>query len=245
MKIKAYLSSVLIAIFIIMAVSLNSENQKIPLRVKNNFFYTQKQNLKDTLSRRTGIDYPFIIGYNYIPVTNNESNHPYFKKNNWERGSLVYQDRLYTVGGLKYDIEIDKLIYIMYDKDNKMNCVALDENFISEFKLLNSTFRYYNDLKNNSGRKLKAGYYEVVYDGKLKFLVRSEKSETMYDFNTSTDLFLLKDGVMISVRRMGNLVRQLKDKEKAVKKYIRANSLRLNRSDYSSAFKVLKFYENL
>jgi len=244
-KINVYLSSLLIAIFIIMALSLYSETQKIPLIVKKQFFYKQKQNFKDTISKRIGIDYPFVVGYNYSPVTNNESNHPYFKKNKWEKGSLLYQGILFPVEGIKYDIKIDKLIYIIYDKDYKMNCVALDENFIVEFNILNSTFRYYNGLKNNFGRKLKAGYYEVVYDGKLKFLVQSEKSETMNDFSSSTDLYLLKDGKMIRVNSMSRLKKQLKDREKVVAKYIKENSLILNKSDYSSAFKVLKFYENL
>jgi hypothetical protein len=244
-RIHPYLRTYLIIIFLLIVVMLNSSAQNIPLAVKNHFLDMQKQNLKDTINRRTGTDYPFIVGYNYIPVTNSESNHPYFKENKWANGSLVHQGMFYPVGGLKYDIEIDKLIYLRYDKDNTMNCVALNENLICEFSILNSTFRYYNGLKNDSGKKLKAGYYEVVYDGKLKFIVRSEKSKTMNDFNNSIDLFLLKDGIVISVSSMGKLISQLKDKETVVKEYVKENSLKLNNSDYSSAFKVLKFYENL
>lgn len=240
-----YLRPSLITILFLIVVMLNSYAQNMPLVVKDHFFYMQKQNLKDTISRRTSADYPFIVGYNYIPITNSESNHPYFKENKWSNGSLVYQGVFYPVGGLKYDIEIDKLIYLMYDKDNTINCVALDENFIWEFSLLNSTFRYYDDLKNDSGKKLKAGYYEVVYDGKLKFLVRNEKSETMNDFSGSTNLFLLKDRTMIAISSMGKLIKQLQDKEKIVKKFVRDSSLVLNKSDYLSASKVLKYYENL
>jgi len=240
-----YLCTFLITIFFLMVVILKSYAQNIPLTVKNMYLDMQKQNLTDTVSRRTGTDYPFIIGYNYNPITNNEVNHPYFKENKWSNGSLVYQGIAYSVRGLKYDIEIDKLIYLWYGKDNTMNCVALDENFIWEFSILNSTLRYYNGLKYDSGKKLKAGYYEVVYDGKLKFLVRNEKSKTMNDFNSSTDMFLLKDGIVISVNGMSKLISQLKDKEKVVKAFVDENSLRLNKSDYSSAFKVLKFYENL
>ena len=245
MKIHIYLYSFLITIFLLIAGRLNSDAQNIPFSVRNQFFNKQKQNLKDTINRRTSIESPFIIGCYYNPVTNSESNHPYFKENKWVKGSLLYQDVLYTVEHLKYDIEIDKPIYLKYGKDNTMNCVALDKNFICEFCILNSSFRYYNGLKNDTGRKLKAGYYEVVYDGKLKFLVRNEKSETMNDFSSTTDLYLLKDSTMIEISSMGNLIRQLKDKEKTVKEFVKVNSLKLNKSDYTSAYRILKFYENL
>lgn len=245
MKIHIYLYSFLITIFLLIAGRLNSDAQNIPFSVRNQFFNKQKQNLKDTINRRTSIESPFIIGCYYNPVTNSESNHPYFKENKWVKGSLLYQDVLYTVEHLKYDIEIDKPIYLKYGKDNTMNCVALNENFICEFCILNSSFRYYNGLKNDTGRKLKAGYYEVVYDGKLKFLVRNEKSETMNDFSSTTDLYLLKDSTMIEISSMGNLIRQLKDKEKTVKEFVKVNSLKLNKSDYTSAYRILKFYENL
>ena len=244
-KIHISLCPVFITLILFIALSLNLDAQNIPLLVRNQYFNHQKQNLKDTIDRRTGIEFPFVIGYNYNQVTNSESNHPYFKENKWAKGSLVYQGLYYSVEGLKYDIEIDKLIYLMYDKENTMNGVALDENFIREFSVLNSTFRYYYDLKNDTGRKLKAGYYEVVYDGKLKFLVRSRKSKTMNDFSSITDLFLLKDGIMIDINNTGKLIRQLKDKEKRVKEFVKDNLLKLNKSDYSSASKILKFYENL
>ena len=244
-KIHICLCPVFITIISFIAVSLNLDAQNIPLLVRNQYFNHQKQNLKDIIDRRTGIEFPFVIGYNYNQVTNSESNHPYFKENKWTKGSLVYQGLHYTAEGLKYDIEIDKLIYLMYNKENTMNGVALDENFIREFSVLNSTFRYYSDLKNDTGRKLKAGYFEVVYDGKLKFLVRSQKSEALNNFSSSTDLFLLKDGKTIGISSMGKLLRQLEDKRKSIKKFVKDNSLKLNKSDYSSASRILKFYENL
>jgi hypothetical protein len=240
-----YLRTFQIAILFWIVMVLNLRAQDTLLTVKKRFFDIQEQSLKDTISKRIGTDYPFIIGYNYSSITNNESNHPYFRENKWTNGSLVHQGMLYSVVGLKYDIEIDKLIYLRYGKDNTMNCITLDENFIWEFCIFNSTFRYYKELKNDSGKKLKAGYYEVVYDGKLKFLVRSKKSKTMNGFNSSTEMFLLKDGIVESVSSMGKLTNRLKDKEKVVMEFVNENSLKLNDSDYSAAFEVLKFYENL
>jgi len=243
-KIPRLLPALLITFLFLAVFRLNSYSQNTSLIVKHQFINAQKQSLKDTIRSRTNIDYPFIIGYNYVPLTNT-SNHPYFKENKWFDGSLVYKDFVYPVKRIKYDTEIDKLIYLLYDKDNTMNSIALDENFILEFSISNSTFRYFNDLKNEGGTKLKAGYYEVVYDGKLKFLVRNEKLKSLNDYRISTDMYLLKNGAVISVRNMGKLISQIKDKESTIKKFVSDNSLILNETDYSSASKILKFYESL
>ena len=78
-KIHICLCPVFITIISFIAVSLNLDAQNIPLLVRNQYFNHQKQNLKDIIDRRTGIEFPFVIGYNYNQVTNSESNHPYFK----------------------------------------------------------------------------------------------------------------------------------------------------------------------
>jgi hypothetical protein len=218
--------------------------QNIPLILKKKYQLAQKLNFEDTISRRTKTDFPYIVGYNYIPYKN-EYNHPYFKDNKWANGSLLYNGKSYKVDGLKYDIAIDKLIILFNNNDLYINNIALDENFIDEFTIQNSHFKYFNDLKSNSGKKLKTGYYEVVYNGKLKFLVRSEKYKIINDFTLSFNMFLLKDGVMITINSMGKLISLLKDKEKEVKSFINDNSLTLNQMDYYTASKVLNFYENL
>jgi len=243
-KIRPLLPFLLISFLFLTIFRLNSYSQNPSLIVKDQLLNAQKQSLKDSIRSRTGLDYPFIIGYNYIPLTNN-SNHPYFIENKWLNGSLVYKGLIYPVDRIKYDTEIDKLIYLMYDKNNTINCIALDENFILEFKISNYTFRYYKDLKNESGKILKAGYYQVVYDGKMKFLVRNEKLKSLNEYRTSTDSYLLKNGIAITVRNVGKLISELKDKESELKKYVWDNSLKINESDYTSASKILKFYESL
>ena len=67
----------------------------------------------------------------------------------------------------------------------------------------------------------------------------------MNDYSSLTDLFLLKNETLIGISSMRKLVSELKDKEKTIKEFIKNNSLTLNKSDYSSASRVLKFYENL
>jgi len=237
-----YLHTFLIIFFSLILGGLNSYAQEMSLTTKNNFLESQRRTLQDTINRKTNIDYPFIVGYFHKPVRS-EFNHPYFSENKWVNGSLHYNGISYNVEGLKYDIENDKLIFLK--QDYEMNCIELSENSVNEFTILNSTFIYYTDLKTDVDKKLKSGYYEVIYNGKLKFLVRTEKVKALNNYSSSTRMFLLKDGEMISIKSMSKLIGQLKDKKKDIKKFIFNNSLRLNESNYISAFEILKFYENL
>jgi hypothetical protein len=230
----------LLSAFFLFAVEVDLYPQNLTPGIKSQFLNNSKQALEDTVNKRTKADFPFIIGRFHQPVTNN-FRHPYFNENKWISGSLVYDGRIFKAENLKYDIEKDKLIYLMYTQDFAMNTIALDENFIPEFCLEDKTFKYYT---NKYVGGIKEGYYEVVFDGKLKFLVRWNKSESLGDnpYNVSAEMFLLKDGQMIHIKSLAKLINQLKDKKKEVKRFVRDNYLKLSQSDYSSAPKVLTFY---
>ncbi|MDP4270801.1 MAG: hypothetical protein Q8909_11840 [Bacteroidota bacterium] len=237
------------AIVILIFVTLNLLGQAKTVITKDDQFRTEKQALIDTLNNRINIDCPFVIG-RYHPPVNDTVNHPYFNSNKWINGSLFYDGRFYSVENLKYDIETDHLIHLKLTS-LMLDCIAMDENFISEFRLANQTFRYYSGLRDKRGGKVKDGYYEVVFDGKLKFLVRSEKSLSIKEganylvYSTWVRMYLLKENKMISINSLSGLLKQLnRESRDSVKKFIRNNLLKLNSSNYTSASTVLHFYEN-
>jgi hypothetical protein len=238
----------------LVALMSNGYSQNLPLSIKKQFLNKNKQSLEDTLNKRIVYDHPFVLGRYYTPVAD-KINHPFYGENEWANGSLVFKGKTYPVEGLKYDIEKDKLIYLMYsssgDMVGAMTGVALDENFISGFKILNRSFRFYKGLSTNWGFKKDAGYYEVAYDGKLKFLIRKKKSLSVNDNSTqmkydeTVRMFLLKNGKLTRIFSMSTLKNQLKDKKSKVNAFVRDNHLRLGQSDYSSASQLLNFYESL
>jgi len=244
----------LTTIFLWGSTALNGYSQNLPLSTKKQFFIRNKQCLEDTLNKRIVYDHPFVIGRGYIPVAD-KINHPFYGENEWVNGSLVFKGKTYPADGLKYDLDKDRLIFLMYNEsDNKVGVlsgVELDENFISEFKILNRTFRFYDGLKTTWGFKKKTGYYEVVYDGQIKFLIYRKKSLAVNDNSTqmkykeTVRMFLLKNGKLKRIINLSSLKNQLKDKKSNVNAFVRENHLRLGQSDYSSAFQVLNFYESL
>ena len=229
--------------------SLNSTGQGIPLSNKTLLLNAGKKALSDTIIKRTQIEYPFIIGRNHNQIFDKAS-HPYFNENEWQKGSLVFNGITYTAEILKYDIETDNLIYLLVANNSLVNVIALDENAITEFNLSNKTFRYFKNIKNERGKGVKDGYYEVAFDGKLKFLNRREKKQTIsnnylkYD-NASVSMYLLQGDKLVAINSMSKLTNQLSGQYRdAVKRYVKANHFKISKTKYASASYVLEFYEN-
>lgn len=228
---------------------VNGYCQIIPVADQERFLQNFKHLAEDTIEKRTEIDKPFVIGRMHH-ITGNSINHPYFSDYRPVSGSLVFNNKTYAVDGLQYDVQNDKLVYRYHTSNFELNSVALDENFISQFSIYNATFRYFSGLKTDGGRKLKDGYYEVVYDGNLKFLVRSEVLETFEvnvtrKFNLSRRMFLLKEGLAVNIKNKAQLLSHFKNKKQDVKKYIKQNHIQLKLKNYSSVSEVLRYYESL
>lgn len=172
----------------------------------------------------------------------------YFYDHRPVAGTLIFKNQVYEADALLYDILNDKLVYRYYSDNFDINNIALDENFVSEFAIYNSVFRYFRNLKTKSGIKLKDGYYEVVYDGESKFLVRWEKTKS-FDF-TAPDkfddlksMYLLNDGKAVRIKNKWQLMKQFAEKKHPVKKLMRENRVTLELGNNSSINKVLEYYE--
>lgn len=236
--------------------SLSNSNlwgQEISLDNKLHLFNIGKQALNDTIEEHSSVDLPFIVGLHHNPIADKD-NHPYFGENEWGNGALVFDGKIYEAQSLKYDIETDHLIYYMLSPSSyTMICVALERNFISEFNLFNKTFRCFYNLKTENGKHLDDGYYEVVYDGDLKFVIRWEKERTVSESynhlrygNPSIRMFLLDGATAVPIKRMATLVKFLDgEKKERLKVLIKEKHLKINRGNYQAASDVLQYYENL
>jgi hypothetical protein len=182
-------------------------------------------------------------------MINNKTIHPYYGENAWHKGSLTYNGKTYNADNLKYDITTDNAIYMQLCNNITINYISLEKNSISEFTIKDKRFRFYKNLKNSNGKNIRDGYYEVVYDGEVKFLMQWEKTKSLSEKSYSLPLshmYLLKGETIYSVKSKSMLLNLLSDnKRDAVKAFIKTNHLRFNKSDYSSIPVILNTYEKL
>jgi hypothetical protein len=204
---------------------------------------------EDAVLQQTKVQFPFVVGRLHVPV-NNVFRHPYFHNNDWQNGSLIFNNNEFLVSNLKYDTENDKLIYLLTSVSHMMYGVSLDQSFVTEFDILDKKFRYCKKMKDIKGQEIDSGYYEVVYDGVFKFLVRSAKERVFdnewpyYNFKESVDMYLIKTDNAIKIKNKRDLVKHLNEKKTDVKRFIKDNGLVVRSSDYSSVSIILNYYEH-
>ena len=224
-------------------------SQNIPLEEKHALLNNYKKAVEDTINKRIKMDRPFVLGRMHV-FNGTSIHHPYFSDYRPVNGSLVFKDKTYEADALLYDIYNDKLVYRYYSSNFEINSISLDENFVLGFTIHNSVFRYFEGLKTKSGRKLKDGYYEVVYDGRFKFLVRWEKTESFdmneaHKFSVLKSMYMLKDGLVVSLKNKLQLMSQFADKKREMKKFIKQNHIILKLKDSSSVNEVFGYFESL
>jgi hypothetical protein len=224
-------------------------SQNIPLKEKQALLNNYKTAVEDTINKRIEIDRPFVLGrmHNFNGTS---IHHPYFTDYRPVIGSLIFKNKSYEADALLYDIYMDKLVYRYYSSNLDINSISLDENFVLGFTIHNSTFRYFKDLTTKSGRKLKDGYYEMVYDGKQKLLVRWEKNKSFdmyvsHKFSVSRRMYMLNDGQVVSIKNKWQLMNHFADKKREVKKFIKKKHILLELKNGSSVTEVFEYYESL
>jgi hypothetical protein len=244
-----FLKKGLLVSTLLLILGVSGYSQNIPLEEKHVLLNNYKTAVEDTINKRIEIDRPFVLGRMQV-FHGTSVHHPYFSDYRPVNGSLVFKNKLYEADALLYDIHNDKLVYRYYSGNLDINNIALDENFVLGFTIHNSTFRYFKDLKTKAGRKLKDGYYEVVYDGTFKFLVRWEKTRSFdmyvsHKFSVSRRMYMLNDGQVVSIKNKWQLMNQFADKKREVKKFIKKNHIILELKNGSSVNEVFEYYESL
>jgi hypothetical protein len=187
--------------------------------------------------------------YDYYP-SNIKGNAYLMDVNVWSPGSVDYDGYLYKNVNMLYDINKDELVILLY---NKVTKISLLTERIKSFDLLGHHFIYIqnNPLSNNS---VNTGFYDQLYAGNIKLLVKRSKSiqnssssqtiETY--FSPSTDYYLYKNGGYYKVNSKGSFMDVLKDKKKELQQFIKSNNISINKKDREQAMvKLAEYYDHL
>ncbi len=191
----------------------------------------------------------FVAGKLYYPKGNAFS-HPYFNSYNWSKGTIFFQGIAYPVDVIKYDINSDKLVYLL-DNGTGAYPVALENTSINEFLIGGHKFVYLNGNRKDDGSVVENGYYELIYSDKTQFFVKWRKNEsanptTMQKEYTPWNLMLVNvNGNYHRVRSESGLCKYMVGFEKEMKTFIKKNGLSISKTDYSDIYKILSHYDKL
>jgi hypothetical protein len=170
------------------------------------------------------------------------------------QASLILKGRRYENLMLDYDTFRDELIYWDSLKfiENKVFKLSLNKDpidrFIFYFGPDSLSFRYFNTEK-DLNFNLAEGFYELVYEGKSKFIIRHRAYLLVKDgideyIYSPADYIMVNDGyVKITSKRV--FLKLFGDRSDDVKKFIRVNKVHIRKAGKNEIATVLKYYDSL
>lgn len=169
---------------------------------------------------------------------------------NWSAGTVWFDGYFYSNVKLLYDLVKDRVAILL---NNNVTGIVLQSERVKSFTLLAHTFIYvkYDSLLR---KPVKNGFYDDLYDGKIKILARREKniqtastpSSTESYFSPTVDYYLFKNGDYYAISSKGSVLAVLKDHKRELQQFISQNDLSFNKTGREEAMaKVAEYYDHL
>ncbi len=191
-----------------------------------------------------------LNGIKYVPYrTGYYTNIPYFLTKDMQNAYLNYDGAdLYNVPVL---FDLSRNMLVIKDVDGA-NYLSLLNTKLNKFIIANHTF--IKIAADTTGNVLKSGFYDMLYSGRNKLLVRREKKADQEKsgitiqnfFSNNNSYYLQKNGTYYSISSKGDMLKLLKDKKKELSRYIRTNDLSFGEDGKEqSMLKLISYYDQL
>ncbi len=197
----------------------------------------------------TGIDRQLVNGEIYSPDMQAAANHPFFMEESWVRGTVVIDESTYADRLLRYDLSLDRLIYLHISDDAKM--LVLNREFVSAFMLGTFYFEFRKPTNPELKKSFDEGYYQVVYNGAFELLAKWAKQRIKNngpgkdEFRQNVKLLLGNEKGYMQVKNDRQLHSALEADPKELRKYMKQNNIHVRTSSPEMLARVVQYSENV
>ncbi|HNW56768.1 MAG TPA: hypothetical protein PLR88_10190 [Bacteroidales bacterium] len=205
-------------------------------------------------SGRIESSYDFICGREHYPYYFNSESKPILFYGKKHSSLITIKGRTYNNYSLNYDTNKDQLIYL--DTINRMAYrpfgMALNRdninNFVFAYKDDTLSFRFFSK-DDDPTFNLPDGFYQVVYYGTSKYLIKYISSAVIH--GSDTEYFYSPVGFLntgkgyVKVKMNSQFIRQFGASSRDIRKYMSRTGIKFRRADKRELNCVLKYYDNL
>jgi hypothetical protein len=191
---------------------------------------------------------PLYNGREYLPADPSIKGNAFFLDvNTFTSGNISYDGLFFTGVPMIYDIHNDQVVVLLYNKFSKL---VLLGKLLKDFDFLNHHFINIKADSISDNSVVSAGYYDEIYNGKTKVLVKRVKniqttSSAETYFETKRDIFIKKNNIYYSTSSQGSLLDALKDKKKELQQYISANKIKFRKDPEDAMIRIVSYYDHL
>jgi hypothetical protein len=181
------------------------------------------------------------IGYPQGVIEKN----PYFITANFTKGYILYDQVLYENVNLIYDEAAD--LVVLQDSSHKIELIT---EKLEAFGIANNHFQYLIKKDANSNALLNTGYYQILVDNKTSLFTKETKkiaekivsNELSYTIGTSNYYYIKKEGRFYEINSKKGFFKILKDKEKELKHYAKAQHLNYRKDKNYALSNIVEYY---
>ncbi len=190
---------------------------------------------------------PFVNGRLYTDYYPNLSGHQYLFSKVWEKGVINFKDDVQVELLINYDIINDKLLLNKFYSDG-VYCIELNKNDIKGFSFKGHEFI---NVILNEGPKEMNGYYEVLYNGRAKLLLKWEKyiskssgagKDNSYIKKT---FYIMYNNNPVELRNRKSIIYSLPDQALKIENYMRQNKFYVRTAEPDDFVRLLQYYDSL
>lgn len=173
--------------------------------------------------------------------------HALFVNSSYTKGNILYDGLKYNHLSVMYDLVRDQLLLLNTDSTGG---IVVQPEHVDFFSLHHHNF--INIKPGTAPKNITPGYYDLLYDGRIKLLARRVKkvteNVTQYverEVEETTGYYLFKDSTYTQIKGKQDLMTLLKATQSENESFIKANKLDFNRNREESFFKLVSFYDSL
>jgi len=197
----------------------------------------------------------FINGHEYQIYFSPKLPHPMYLSMTEFRATITMNGKQFTGMKVQYDMFRDKLIYrTQHISSNGMFIfIELNETQIQDFTIFDSKneahfFRNLN-FEDTSQTAMKAGFYEILYNGKMKLIMKhkalKETKESIDIYRYKPVAYLQKDGTWHKTKRLKHLLNIMGENSREVKKYLHTHHIIFRKITPNQYADLCKYIDSL
>jgi hypothetical protein len=209
----------------------------------------------DSLMVSASVSYLKLMGENaslfnggeYVSPRQQIDGFPFYGQENQYKGALYFSGVWYFNLPIHLDLVNDKILMWSFDDSRllMLNSEKIDRIKLGETQFVNAS------LISNPATSAKTGFYQLVYDGKIKVLAKRQKvvvqksssDRTFAFYKQFTKYFIVVNDKWSEVSSKNSVLSILSDKRDNLKGYINKEKLNYKKSTEIFLEKVARYYE--
>lgn len=214
----------------------------------------QEADIKKLYSSKVETPKEFLNGKEYESYYSRVKAKPLLFYEKKRSASIITKTRQYNNLTLQYDTYLDEVIYS--DTSRTLNFrfpqIALNKDIVDEFYLYfeDDVLHFINYREPQASlMNLREGFYEIVFEGSFKFIIRHESKEFLREGRNNYKyypIYYINTGeTFTTYKNRKTFLRLFGNKAEDVKRFIKSSGIKVGRADKFQIVSILKYYDSL